>query len=350
MIDWASLSFGHIWPLWSGITTAVLLFVLWFAHRRSLFPDISLVTKTVSFGGVIDRLPVLLGALVLLLLTVVLMEPSVVRTETVRQQARDFLVIVDTSRSMRHDTNVRRNSLTLNFMRRAGTFDTAVDNPDKLPYLARYEMARESLLAFLERRHAQDRVGLVYFNDDAYTMSAPTSNIQFVMEQLASMDDYVNYGTDIATAMESGLNLLERYPDQNKRTVILLTDAEARYTRDVEQQLSRLASKDISFYLLWITTDEADMSDKEISSFLSYARTLGKVVTIKDLNTRNLENAMLDISKQEGYMYEEVKRQRIDLSFPLLDVTRLLLLAWLLLVATLFHPAAAGNIFEGRST
>lgn len=349
MIDWTSLAFGHVWPLWLGIATAVLLFALWLIRRRNLFPDASLLAKTASPAGIMDRLPLVLGAVVLLLLMAVLMEPSVVRSETVRQQARDFLVIVDTSRSMRHDTGVRRDSLKLNFKRRAGTFDTSVDNPDKLPYLARYELARESLLSFLERRHAQDRVGLLYFNDDAYTMSAPTSNIRFVMEQLASMDDYVNYGTDIATAMESGLNLLERYPRRNKRTVILLTDAEARYTREVEQQLSRLASKDISFYLLWITTDEADMSDKEISSFLNYAGTLGKVVTIKDLNTRNLENAMLDISKQEGYMYEEVKRKRIDLSFSLLDVARVLLLLWLLLMATLFHPVLAGNTFEGRS-
>jgi Mg-chelatase subunit ChlD len=349
LIDWASLSFGHLWPLWLGCAAAVLLFALWYGHRRALFPDMTLIMKTVSFRGVMDRLPVILGGLVLLLLMAVLMEPSVVRIETVRQQARDFLVIVDTSRSMRHDTDVRRNSLTLNFRRRTGTFDTAVDDPGKLPYLARYELARESLLAFLERRHAQDRVALVYFNDDAYTMSAPTSNIRFVVQQLASMDDYVNYGTDIATAMESGLNLLERYPHQNKRTVILLTDAEARYTREVEQQLSRLASRDISFYLLWITTDEADMSDKEISSFLNYARTLGKVVTINDLSTRNLENAMLDISRQEGYMYEEVKRRRIDLSFPLLEITRLFLLVWLLLVATWFHPAATGKTFEGNS-
>lgn len=111
-----------------------------------------------------------------------------------------------------------------------------------------YELARESLLGFLADRRAEDRVGLIYFNDDAYTVAALTTNISFVIQQLAAMDDYVNWGTNIAVAMDTGLNLLDRYPDQNKRTLILLTDAETRFTEELEHQLARLA-----FYLLWLT-------------------------------------------------------------------------------------------------
>lgn len=306
-----------------------------------------LVTNTVRFRGITDRLPVILGGIVLALLVISLMEPSLVRTVTVDQRARDFLVVVDTSRSMRHDANVKRDSVELRYERRAGTFASNVDDPNKLPLLARYELARESLLSFLEQRKAQDRVGMIYFNDNVFTMSAPTANIDFVTEQLGSMDEYVNWGTDIALAMQSGLNLLERYPDQNKKAVILLTDAEAAYTKEVEEQLARVASMGISFYLLWITTDEKNMSNEEITKFLDYARSVGTVITLENLDSRNLEDSLRDIGMLEDYSYKEEKRQRLDLSQPFLDAARYLLLIWLMLVATIFHPGTSDrNIFK----
>ena len=242
MIDWNTISFDRIWPLWLCCLVFICLAALWYLRKRALFPDIMLITETVPARGYIDRIPTILAVIIMLLMVVVLMGPSVMRTSIVDQRARDFLVIFDTSRSMRHDTTVRREDLQLNFERRVGTFSTAVDDPESLPYLARYELARESLLSFLAQRIAQDRVGMIYFNDNAFTMSAPTANIDFVIEQLASMDEYVNWGTDMALAMETGLNLLDRYPQQNKKAVILLTDAEAAYTKDVEDQLTRLAS------------------------------------------------------------------------------------------------------------
>lgn len=307
----------------------------------------TLVTNTVRFRGITDRLPVILGGIVLALLVISLMEPSLVRTVTVDQRARDFLVVVDTSRSMRHDANVKRDSVELRYERRAGTFASNVDDPNKLPLLARYELARESLLSFLEQRKAQDRVGMIYFNDNVFTMSAPTANIDFVTEQLGSMDEYVNWGTDIALAMQSGLNLLERYPDQNKKAVILLTDAEAAYTKEVEEQLARVASMGISFYLLWITTDEKNMANEEITKFLDYARSVGTVITLENLDSRNLEDSLRDIGMLEDYSYKEEKRQRLDLSQPFLDAARYLLLIWLLLVATIFHPGTSDrNIFK----
>lgn len=349
MIDWDSLQLARMWPLWLALMAAMLLTLLWSHRRKTLFPDISLITATLPAKGLIDRVPVAAGAVVLFLLTLVLMQPSVVHVETIHQRARDFLILVDTSRSMRHDTSVRREDFELNFERRVGAFSTAVDDPQTIPHIARYELARESLLSFLSGRRAEDRVGLIYFNDDAHPVSALTSNIAFVVEQLASMDDYVNWGTNIAAAMDSGLNLLERYPDQNKRTVILLTDAETRYTKELEQQLARLANANLSFYLLWITTDENDVSNEEVASFLNLARSVGNVVTIQDLDTDNLQSALLDVGRMEGYSYQETRRQFVDLSPPILRIAQILLILWLPLMATIFHPSMSKDAFEDRS-
>lgn len=350
MIDWGSLQFERIWPLGLGLATAAALVAVWYFRKQSHFPDMALITGTVPASGLLDRLPAIAGGAILLLLTLIMMEPSLVRVEVEDLRARDFLVIVDTSRSMRHDTTVRRDSLDLNFRRRVGTFSTSVEDPETLPYLARFELARESLLSFLEQRRAQDRVGLIYFNDNSFTLSAPTSNIDFVMNQLAAMDDYVNWGTDIANAMNSGLNLIERYPGNNRKAVILLTDAEATYTKEVEQQLSRLASMGVSFYLLWITTDANDIENEEIIEFLDFARTVGTVVTIENLDSNNLGNALRDISTLEDYSYQEEKRQQLDLTRPATEILRYLLLAWLFLVVTIFHPGKGRTIFRGEVT
>jgi len=350
LIDWDSFQVARFWPLALALITAALLFALWIYSRKSVFPDIRLVTATRPAKGWIDRLPVTAGAALLLLLTLAIMEASVVRVETIDRRARDFLILVDTSRSMRHDTKVRRGDFDLNFERRVGAFATAVDDPNTIPHIARYELARESLLSFLSDRRAEDRVGLIYFNDDAHSVSALTSNIAFIVDQLASMDDYVNWGTDIATAMDSGLSLLDRFPDENKRTVILLTDAETRYTQELQQQLARLANANLSFYLLWITTDGNDDSNEDVASFVNLAQSIGSVVTIQDLDSENLQNALLDVSRMEGYGYQEVRRQFVDLSQPILQVTRILLVVWLTLMATIFHPSINRETYEERNS
>lgn len=350
MIDWGSMRVGELWPLLPASFATLCLTAMWFYRRRRIFPDMDLVMATRGKGGLLDRLPMIAGAVLLLLLTLAMMRPSVVRIEAVEQRARDFLVLVDTSRSMRHDTKVRRNDFELRFERRAGAFATAVDDPAELPFIARYELARESLMTFLNGRRAEDRVGLIYFNDDAHAVSALTSNIAFVVEQLASMDDYVNWGTDIATALDSALSLLDRYPDQNKRTVILLTDAETRYTTELEQQLARLANENLSFYLLWITADENDESNEDVTSFVTLARSVGSVVTIRDPDSENLQGALQDVARMEGYRYRELRRRFIDLAQPLLQAARVLLVVWLLSMATFFRPGADAGFFGSRAS
>ena len=346
MIDWGTLQFARVWPFWLTLFVAVIFLLLWFLRDNTRFPDMRLITATLPANGVFERAPVVLGALLLALLTLVLAEPSVVRVDASDRRARDFLIIVDTSRSMRHDTQVRRDEFNVKFERRVGAFAARVDDPRTIPYIARYELARESLLGFLEARRAEDRVGLIYFNDDAHSVAAMTSNISFVVQQLAAMDDYVNWGTNIAVALDTGLNLLSRYPDQNKRSVILLTDAETRFTEELEHQLARLANESLSFYLLWITTDENEDSDEAVSSFLNLARSVGTVFTIKSLDSDNLQRAFSDVGRMEGYNYQEIRRQAHELSPPIWNVVRLLFLLWLTLLATLFHPIVHSRKIE----
>lgn len=345
MIDWQTLRFDQTWPVWLALATAGVLLALWYWQRRSLFPDLTLITRSRRGGGFGDRLLPITGFALLTALVLVMMEPSVVWIERIEQRARDFVILVDTSRSMRHDTAAERSDFELNFRRRVGAFAESVDDPNTMPYLGRFELARESLFRFLTSRRTDDRVALIYFNDNSHPVSALTSNIGFVVQQLETMDDYVNWGTDIAAAMNSSLSLLERYPGANKRTVILMTDAETRYTRDLEQQLIRLANAGLSFYLLWITTDAEDLSTDDARDFLELAGSVGSVLTIKDPDPDNMQAALAEISRLEGYRYEELRHRTIDLGQPILRVTRIVLLLWLLAAATIFHPVTSRRAF-----
>lgn len=345
MIDWQSFRFEQTWPVWLALSTAGALLAVWFWGRRSVFPDLALITRPPRGGGLSDLLLPFTGYALLAALVLVMMGPSVVWIERVEKRARDFVILVDTSRSMRHDTAAERRDFELNFRRRVGAFAESVDDPNAMPYLARFELARESLFRFLSSRRAGDRVALIYFNDDSHPVSALTSNIGFVVQQLETMDSYVNWGTDIAAAMNSSLSLFERYPGNNKRTLILMTDAETRYTQDLEEQLARLANAGLSFYLLWITTDTEDLSTEDAGNFLQLSRSVGSVLTIKDPDPDNMRAALAEISRLEGYRYEELQHRTIDLAQPVLRVARIVLLLWLLAAATIFHPAIGRSAF-----
>jgi len=331
---------GEWWPLLLGITAVVVLVVIWYRRKGELFPDVRLLSDTASMGGMLDRLPLIMGIMVVSLLILTLMDISTSKSVTVSKRARDFLVIVDTSRSMRENTSLLRSEYPPSYPRRTGLFSGQVDDPTTIPELARYELAREGLLRFMSTLNDQeDRIQLIYFNSQVYLMSGFTTNFPFLRQQLENMDPYVTYGTNIRWALETGLDMLERYPSNNRRAVILLTDAEARSTQNLQEQLDRLSRTDVSFYLLWITSDIAGEVSAQAGEFLRNVRSIGSVFTIADLAEGGLDDAMRDIGKLENYAYDEIRYERIDLSEYVFSLARWLMLFWILLVGTLYHPS-----------
>ena len=157
MIDWQTLRFEMLWPAWLALAVAGTSLGLWYGRQRNVFPDLALIVATRRVRGLTDRLLPASGFLLVAALIIVLMGPSVVLVERVEQRARDFVILVDTSRSMRHDTQAARGDFALNFRRRVGAFADAVDDPDAMPFVARFELARESLFRFLADRRAGDR-------------------------------------------------------------------------------------------------------------------------------------------------------------------------------------------------
>jgi hypothetical protein len=240
---------------------------------------------------------------------------------------------------MRENTSLLRSERTPKYKRRTGLYSGEVDDPSTIPELGRYELARESLLSFMGSLNPdEDRIELIYFNSQVYLMSGFTSNFDFIEQQLANMDPYVTYGTNIHWALEKGLDMIERYPRRNRQAVILITDAEAKNTDRLQQQLDRLGKQDVSFYLLWITSGATSTVSDQARDFLRNARAMGSVFTIEDMAEGSLDEALKEIGKLENYPYEELRHERIELSEYMYTLARWLMLIWILLIATLYHP------------
>jgi hypothetical protein len=331
-----SIRIGNWWPLALVVASLLAFAAARLRTRGALFPDLSLVEATAARFA--DRLPLGLGAVIAVLLLVSLMDITAARRVDVDRRAHDFLVIVDTSRSMRENTALLREDFPPTFERRADLYVGQSEDPASIPNLGRYEVARESLLRFLDSRNEADRVGLIYFNSMVYLMSGFTSNFGFIREQLAAMDPYVTFGTNMRWALEQALDLVERYPGQNRRAIILLTDAEARNTEFLQQQLDRLRRLDTAFYLLWITPDAASGESLLASEFLRSVRAFGSVFTIEDVSEAYLEEAFDEIGELEDYAYREASYEQIDVSAVILDVAAWLMLAWILMLGTLWLP------------
>jgi Mg-chelatase subunit ChlD len=337
-MNWSGIQVGTWWPLYLGIAGLFVLAAVWLRREGALFPDVRLLSRTAAGGGFVDRLPWIVGILVMVMLMLSLMDISVARSIEDEKRARDFLVIVDTSRSMRENTDLLREHNPLTYERRAGLYVGQVEDPSGIPQIARYELARESLLQYLSARRDEDRVALIYFNSMVYLMSGFTSNFGFVERQLAGMDPYVTYGTNIRWALQQGMDLIERYPSQNRRAVILLTDAEARNTDYLQRQLDRLRKLNVAFYMLWITTDAGAGVSSLARDFLQAVRLIGSVYTIDDVAEGYLDDALAEIAKLEDYAYREVRHERVDLSQRIYSVSQWLLLSWVLMLGTLYLP------------
>ncbi len=349
-MGFTNIQVGNWWPLLFGLLAVAGLALIWFRKKGELFPDIDLITDTAPLSGVLDRLPLILGVIIVFMLMISIMDITTTRSSVVEKTARDFLVVVDTSRSMRENTPLLRENFPTTFPRKAGLYSGQVDDPSTIPELARYELARESLLRFMSSLNPnEDRIQLTYFNSQVYLMSGFTTNFDFLRQQLEAMDPYVTYGTNIRWALEQALNMVERYPSRNKQAVILLTDAEAKNTDDLQEQMYRLGQLDLSFYLLWITSDSTGEVSQQALDFLRSTRSIGTAYTIENLDQGNLDQAMEEIGKLESYAYEESRHEQVDLSESVFTLARWLMLVWILLVATIYHPILVTAAFSSRS-
>lgn len=347
-IEWSTFTLVYTWPLMLGALTLCFFIWYWKSHRGSLFPDINLVSISRSkLSFLADHLSIILGSVIILLLIFVMTVPSVMVTRSVERNAREFMILLDSSGSMQAETSVIREGAELNYDRplKLGMIPvtgeraergTGVD-PETVPYLARYEVARESIRRFLEGRRFGDRVGLVYFNNTPFVVSIVTQNVTAIREELKWLDDYVALGTLLHRGLEMAINILESSPSGLRQAMILISDAEVSNFERIKEQLERLDELNISLHLLWL--GEKQGLDAESEDFLAHVQGMGgNIVTLTDLTSETLDAAFEQIDRLESFAYTEDQTRQLDLTGPLLELVQWLVILWVLLALTIYHP------------
>jgi hypothetical protein len=347
-INWTTLSITNTWPLLLGLATLLFFIWQWRSHHGNLFPDINLVTITrTRMSSIVDHLSIVLGTLIIVLLLIVLTSPSIEVTRTVERTAREFMVLLDSSGSMQGNTTVPRAGAKLNYERplqlglipvtgERGERGTGV-NLETVPFLARYEVARESIRRFLEERRFGDRVGLVYFNNTPFVVSIVTQNVAAIKEELKWLDDYVALGTLLYRGLDMATSVLESSPSGLKQAMILISDAEISNFSRIEPELDRLKDLNISLHLLWLGEEKG--LDADAMAFLDHVSGMGgNIVALTDLTNETLDTAFEKIDRLESYSYPETQKTQLDLSEILLKLVQWLILIWVLLILTIYHP------------
>lgn len=347
-INLSTFTIVNIWPLLLGLITLAYFFWQWKSQHGRIFPDINLVTMTRNkTTRIVDHLSIILGGIIITLLLLILTAPSIEVTREVERTAREFMILLDSSGSMQGETRVPRIDADLNYQRplQLGMIPVTGERGERgagvdavsVPYLARYEVARESIRRFLDERQFGDRVGIVYFNNTPFVVSIVTQNVAAIKEELKWLDDYVALGTLLYRGLEMATNILQSSPSGLKQAMILISDAEVSNFERIKEELNRLEEFNISLHLLWLGEQEG--LDSESQAFLAHVQGIGgNIVALTDLTNETLDAAFEQIDRLENYAYTETQRRQLDLSEVLLDIVTWMTLLWVLLVLTIYHP------------
>jgi len=240
------MGFEFYWP-WMVLLLALPLLVQWLwprndtehaelagRHDTLLHPALQQLQE--SFSGhrprpsVSGRMHRLLRILLWLCLTLTLMRPQWLEpyTET-RAEGYDLMLAVDTSHSME-------------------ALDFSVNNAQ----VTRMAVLKGVLNKFIENR-AGDRVGLVIFGSQAYTISPLTYDLDAVRRQLAEvLPNIAGQGTAMGDAIGLGVKKLRERP-QGSRVMILVADGDNNEGAIPPLDAARLAAHEgIRIYVIGV--------------------------------------------------------------------------------------------------
>ena len=272
--------FGDGLALWSLVLLPLLAALYWYAGRRSRalldrFGEHDLVRKlrpAVSITA--QRWKAALVVAAVALLGFALARPQFgTRVETVRRQGQDVIVALDVSRSMYAE-------------------DIA---PNRLER-AKIEVGR------IIQRLDGDRIGLVAFAGDAFVQSPLTADYGAAMMFLNAMDpeSMSTQGTDLARAIEVGIEALEETPPEN-RIVVVVTDGED-HEGGLAEALVAAGEAEVTIHTVGVGSAEGvPLPDVGGGGGRFRRDDAGNVIT-----TRLNEGALQDIALQTGGEYHRI--------------------------------------------
>lgn len=308
-------------PLWF-LALLALPAALWLRQRRRvpvLLVPFAAMWHRPSLAPV-SRWPALLAGAGLVLLICALARPQRVDDKReVRSQGYDIMLAIDLSGSM-----------------------TTPDYEKNGQRLTRLQAIKPVIQAFIDRR-PNDRIGVVLFARNAYTLAPLTFDHAWLARQVERLR--IGLVDPNQTAIGDGLGLALTRLEQPERTdqghrkgafVILLTDGANNAGALAPRQAADIArSRDIPVYTIGAGSD-ADLDEDTLIDIAD--ATSGKYFRAADSDT--IENAFKAIDRAQKIEFQAHSYLVTTELFPWLAVPGA---ALLLLAALLARPGAAGG-------
>lgn len=273
--------FGDGLALWTLVLVPLLATLHWYASRRGRalldrFGEHDLVRRlrpAVSVAARRWKASLVVAAVALLAIAVARPQFGT-RVETVRRQGQDVIVALDVSRSMYAE-------------------DVA---PNRLER-AKIEVGR------IIQRMDGDRIGLVAFAGDAFVQSPLTADYGAAMMFLGAMDpeSMSTQGTDLARAIEVGIEALAETPPEN-RIIVVVTDGED-HEGGLAEALLAAGEAEVTIHTVGVGSSEGVPLPDAGGGGRFRRDDAGNVIT-----TRLNETALQDIALQTGGEYHRVGR------------------------------------------
>ncbi|MCX7674945.1 MAG: VWA domain-containing protein [Bdellovibrionaceae bacterium] len=200
------LTWSNSWVLWIGLPFLVLWFVMYFFSKRSFELPLATVTQTPAVPAGprvwLARYGTWLWFFVSLFLLLALARPQRASTQVQRNvEGIDILITLDISDSMLIE--------------------------DMKP-LNRLEAAKEVVMNFVNAR-SNDRIGVVIFAGEAFTLIPPTLDYELVKQRVSELttakDARIKDGTALGVALAASAGRLKNSKAKS-RVLIFLTDGE----------------------------------------------------------------------------------------------------------------------------
>lgn len=290
-------------PEWAWLLPALLaVSVLGRRLRRPRYLAAATVERLEGLPvrpSVLRRLPSLLLAAALALVTVALMEPVIPFEEReVESWGRDIVLVLDLSSSMQEVMDLKRPPRDMASVYTARAPDLTMRPAGK----TRLETTKQALRDFVSRRRG-DRIGLVVFSDHAYVVSPLTLDHEYLLHYIDMVDDKVLRGEGM-TAIGEGIALAnhlldrQRGADRRRQVIVVYTDGEHNFGRDPLEPLDQSDAAGIRVHLVGVDLEEEIKVKGSVQQLVASVRSHGGRYFEADTE-RGLRAASLEIDSLE---------------------------------------------------
>lgn len=293
----------------------------YFAH-----PLLFYLRSRIRPASSIVHLPKLFELLALGYLLVAVIHPVLPSAEyQVIQEGLDILLVLDLSSSMQEPLESK--APTMQQWWEAGQKGKS-----------RLDAVKEAMASFIQRRQG-DRIGVVVFSENGYVVTPMTVHTSYLIRYLQMVDNDTLAGegqTAIGEGILTALHLATRQTPKGRahrdRLIIVLTDGENNFGRDVYMAIRRAREAGFKIHLIGVKVDKAPDAPRLIASVKA---TGGNYYDVRD--TQQLEKAYLDIDRLEKGTFLSKKLVTHVPYFYAFALTSLLLLATSLGIRAIPH-------------